>query len=430
MSRSDSQRKAASVDVARDARGHAPANPRRERYDSLTRDPAANAQAKREFAEISQRQISRALPAVELDDVEAQQRRPFNFVPPAPTLENADAGPGMARGAATPERDDTPARKPATQEPGASRGASTTPRSKAAPGGAATPKSAAVRPARTESRPTHDDEEHEQAPAHPPSRTESETRGLFVVREQVGPAPALPRARPIAYLPDVEHEGPVFGEYLPAFRPPGLLACLIVAIVSIVVLYWFWESPQVSFYRGDLGIGRGLSAENSPAAPPADDDGQHSVVGAPTITAEVVDGVLAKYGSPAQGTGRIWVELGQRYGIDPAYALAFFIHESSAGTNPGWAGLKPGGGSTHNVGNIICAGYATCFGRFRDYASWEDGIEDWYKLISNEYINGRGANTVEQIIPVYAPASDNNNVPNYVQAVVDLVKSWRQGVIQ
>jgi hypothetical protein len=158
-------------------------------------------------------------------------------------------------------------------------------------------------------------------------------------------------------------------------------------------------------------------------------EGQHAVLGEPTVSAQFIDSVLAHYGSPAAGTGQIWLEMGRRYGIDPAYALAFFIHESSAGTNPGWAGIKPGGGTTHNVGNIICAGYSTCFGRFRDYDSWNAGIEDWYKLISVEYVNDRGTATIEQIIPIYAPSFEND-VNNYVQTVVGLADDWRQGVVR
>jgi len=243
------------------------------------------------------------------------------------------------------------------------------------------------------------------------------------------PAPASHRraAAPPAYAFDNHPGGVVFEDYLPMPRL-NLFACAIVAIVSILTIYWFWQTPQVRIYAGKLGIGE--SVESTTIAAPVDPPGEHSVVGGPTIAPEQVDAVLAKYGSPAAGTGRIWVELGKRYGIDPAYALAFFIHESSAGTNPGWAGLKPGGGSTYNIGNIICAGYASCYGRFRDYGSWEAGIEDWYKLISNEYIGGRGAKTIEQIIPIYAPASDNNDVANYIQSVVGLVSSWRQGIIQ
>ena len=80
------------------------------------------------------------------------------------------------------------------------------------------------------------------------------------------------------------------------------------------------------------------------------------------------------------------------------------MHESQLGTNPNWAGHKSDGTNTHNVGNIICAGYPTCFGRFRDYPDWATGIRDWYRLIAVEYVQGRGVATVEGIVPVYAPS--------------------------
>ncbi len=147
------------------------------------------------------------------------------------------------------------------------------------------------------------------------------------------------------------------------------------------------------------------------------------------LDAAQLDAILAGYGSPAVGTGQAWIAEGAAAGINPEIALAFFVHESSAATAPGWAGWKPDGSSTHNVGNIICAGYDTCYGRFRDYASWEEGINDWYKLIANEYIDGRSAVTLEQIIPIYAPSFEND-VGNYVQTVLNLADAWRQGVVQ
>ena len=163
--------------------------------------------------------------------------------------------------------------------------------------------------------------------------------------------------------------------------------------------------------------GRPLEARLTP-------NGEHVILGEPTISPQDIDYVLKQYSSPAAGQGKAFYELGRKYNIDPAYALAFFIHESSAGTNAAWAGLKPDGSSTHNVGNIICAGYKTCYNRFRDYSSWEEGIEDWYRLLSDEYINGRGASTVEQIIPIYAPSFENN-VPAYIDTVTSMVNEWR-----
>jgi hypothetical protein len=226
------------------------------------------------------------------------------------------------------------------------------------------------------------------------------------------------------------YSAPQYGPPRPAFG--GLLSgpwlAALVSLACILVLYTLWSRPATIRYGNFTN--RGAPAADLPAVDPASypqlptAPGESSVVGPPTISASEVDAILAQYGSPATGTGEAWVNLGIQYQIDPAYAVAFFIHESSAGTNPAWAGIKPDGSLTHNVGNIICAGYPTCFNRFRDYPNWEIGIEDWYKLIAVEYINGRGAHTVEQIIPIYAPSFENN-VPQYVAVVTKLVQSWR-----
>ena len=149
------------------------------------------------------------------------------------------------------------------------------------------------------------------------------------------------------------------------------------------------------------------------------------VLGPPSLTAEQIDEILERYGSPAQGVGEISVSLSMEYCIDVAYLLGFFRHESTFGTAPNWAGLKPGGLTTHNVGNITCAGYATCAGRFRDYPNWEEGIRDWFRLILEEYVAGRGTITLEEIIPIYAPKADRNNPDAYVKAVRGYIQEWR-----
>ncbi len=151
-----------------------------------------------------------------------------------------------------------------------------------------------------------------------------------------------------------------------------------------------------------------------------------SVLGKPSITPAIIERVLAQYNSPAQGYAQEIYDLGVKYGIDPAFCLAFFIQESGAGTNPAWAGHKPDGTTTHNVGNIVCTDGWRCYGRFRDYTSWHEGIEDWYKLIRNLYVNTWGRTTVEDIIPKYAPAADNNDEQAYIAAVRQLVHRWRE----
>ncbi len=144
----------------------------------------------------------------------------------------------------------------------------------------------------------------------------------------------------------------------------------------------------------------------------------------PQLDAAQLDAILSSYGSPATGTGAAWIAEARRTGINSEIAVAFFVHESTAGTAQGWAGWKGDGSSTHNVGNIICAGYAACWGRFRDYPTWQAGIADWYDLIAREYIQGRGHRTVADVVPVYAPSFEND-VEGYISAVRALVVAWR-----
>lgn len=208
---------------------------------------------------------------------------------------------------------------------------------------------------------------------------------------------------------------------------PVMVGIGLVSLVIIVVwLATLSRSPILSFqYAADISRAVQVNAASLANIPAP---GDHRLRSAPSLTPAQIDEILRSYGSPATGTGEIWYRLGLEYNIDPAYAIAFFIHESGAGTNPNWAGMKPDGSTTHNVGNIICAGYPTCYGRFRDYPDWETGIADWYRLIDVEYIRWRGLQTVADIIPIYAPSFEND-VQGYIQVVTGLVDRWRSGQI-
>ena len=118
------------------------------------------------------------------------------------------------------------------------------------------------------------------------------------------------------------------------------------------------------------------------------------------------------------GKGQTLYDLGVRYGIDPAYALAFFVHESGCGTR-GVARF------TKSLGNIRWTDGFDNYEGYRSYQTWEQGIEDWYKLITDLYIDGWGLRTVDAIVPRYAPYGDNNNPPTYIAAVKQMVDTWR-----
>jgi len=152
-------------------------------------------------------------------------------------------------------------------------------------------------------------------------------------------------------------------------------------------------------------------------------DTRYEVEGVPTVDADFINQVLEVYGSPAQGKGQTLYDLGVKYGIDPVYALAFFMHESSFGTT-GVARV------TLSLGNIRATPGYENFDGYRKYKSWEAGFEDWYKLIKVQYIEKWNLSTIDQIVPVYAPSSDHNDVDAYIQSVKQAVDIWRSGVVQ
>jgi hypothetical protein len=145
--------------------------------------------------------------------------------------------------------------------------------------------------------------------------------------------------------------------------------------------------------------------------------GGSSVVGSPSLSAQQIDKILCGAGSPACGTGNTFYQDSLTSGIDDAYALAFFHHESGYGTSGSAT-------QTLSMGNINCSSGYSCRGRFRAYSSWDAGINDWYQLIKNVYVN-QGLTTVNQIVYKYAPSSDGNDPDSYINAVQSDVQAWR-----
>lgn len=146
----------------------------------------------------------------------------------------------------------------------------------------------------------------------------------------------------------------------------------------------------------------------------------YSVQGKPTVSAAFLNKVLKAYGSPAAGLGSVLYADGVQFGIDPVFSLAFFLHEDGMGTT-GWGAVN------HSLGNTRCTPGYQCRGGYRAYASWSAGFWDWFHLIRAQYINIWHLVTVDQIIPVYAPASDGNDVPGYIAAIKHAVDTWRAG---
>ena len=190
---------------------------------------------------------------------------------------------------------------------------------------------------------------------------------------------------------------------------------LVIACLVLVVLI-LGQNPAGTFANSNPSPASDPTMTVSPAS-----DGSYRVAGRPTISAAFINRILAAYGSPASGTGQALYDLGVQYGIDPVYALAFFLHESRFGTT-GEAR------STLSLGNERCIEDRPCIDRDRGgYAqmqSWADGFEHWYRLIRNLYIAQWHRGTVAQIIPKYAPSADGNDEAAYIAAIKHAVDTW------
>ncbi len=150
----------------------------------------------------------------------------------------------------------------------------------------------------------------------------------------------------------------------------------------------------------------------------------------PSLSAGEVEAVLTQYGSPAagQGLGEHSVAESQRTGVDNAYWLAMFIHESGAGANPAWAGRKPGGHYTANTGNLIYAESRPNYGRFADFEdNWKAGTTAHFDLLV-AYRDGIGFkkhSTIREALNTWAPPVENDT-ESYADFVERQTREWRQ----
>lgn len=194
--------------------------------------------------------------------------------------------------------------------------------------------------------------------------------------------------------------------------------CLIISIIGSALLVTLIVASSLMLNRStDQVIAKAFPTPRP--TPNVAALGAGPVLGPPSIEPTQIRAVLESYNSPAIDEAQAFYDLGVAHGIDPAYCLAFFILESSAGTR----GVAR---TTYSIGNIRARPGEPQFEGYRQYTSWREGIADWYRLIDELYIGEWGLTTVDEIIPIYAPSFDNNDPVSYAWSVKRLVAAWRE----
>jgi hypothetical protein len=206
---------------------------------------------------------------------------------------------------------------------------------------------------------------------------------------------------------------------LPRVTPSGWLVS--IATVVILVVWAIFTGAFTFTKKGTL-----VWADTSQVK--VISSGDYRPIAPPSISLKVFSKFLQEFNSPALSEAEAMYRIIVAEGGDPAFALAFFEHESSLGKS----GVAV---YTKSIGNIRCTPGYQCYytqanGAFRQYQNWSDGAQDWVRLLKSNTYLGRGLLTIDQIMPVYAPTADKNNPIAYAQGVKDRVENLRNREIK
>jgi|GEM_PF-1992190 len=137
----------------------------------------------------------------------------------------------------------------------------------------------------------------------------------------------------------------------------------------------------------------------------------------PTVTIPEIERVLGRVNSPILPYAGDVYAYGLQYGIDPVFALAFWMKESREASDGSVAAVDHNPGYTEGL-----ASDQRC-GRWACWPTWPEGIAGWFHYMRVFFVN-RGLDTVEQILPIYAPSSENNT-SGYIVFVLHWAAVWR-----
>jgi hypothetical protein len=161
-----------------------------------------------------------------------------------------------------------------------------------------------------------------------------------------------------------------------------------------------WLFVVLTIVIGAIAIMWGMGKlDFSGANPDGASDGSSSVIFSrqeSKVSAGTLDAYLEKYaGEKLRGKGQAFYDLGVRYDIDPAFAVAVSQKETSLGR-------QTCQGISQSCNNLFCmkatggAGGSGACGSWASYGTPEQGIEAFYSLIKTGYVDS-GQDTIAEI---------------------------------
>ncbi len=174
-------------------------------------------------------------------------------------------------------------------------------------------------------------------------------------------------------------------------------------------------APNVLRFGGQL---LGLAPPPPTATPVPTRPPDDLIARSPSISIVEIGRVLERVNSPILPYAGDVYAYGKQYGIDPVFALAFWMKESREASDGSVAATY------HNPGYTQGLGTDPHCGRWACWPTWPEGIAGWFHYMRIFFVD-RGIDTVEAILPIYAPSSDGNNTSGYITFVLHWAAVWR-----
>lgn len=147
--------------------------------------------------------------------------------------------------------------------------------------------------------------------------------------------------------------------------------------------------------------------------------------GTPDVPYDRFKAALTDVGSPAAPEAHGMYSHLAAHRVHPSVFLAFFRHESGyglLGICKEYDTRNPGNVRTPEVPSAGVTVVQTPRGQFAKFPDWRTGTADWAARLAGPKYAGAGLTTVRQVLPKYAPSSENDTERYIASVLADIAR--------